>query len=158
MKYFFSIIAFCVFTLFCFSLFNWSSLPSEEADYVLVGKKTEKGNNITATEEILSTCFTRFETFKRSQPSDFEIEYFQETDAYFLNAKGTDAKGGEMLMRVSLHLLKDNSLQMPKSSLGESCAGNPCNHCTFRASGGCNPCTKPLTGTCNHTVTRGGIE
>ena len=138
-----------VITILCFLAFSFNSCTSSSANKgVLIGQHTKKGNLLTAKSETLKGCFTRFNAFKDSWPSGFKIQYFEETGAYFLNAKGKNSAGKEIIMRVTIDL-QDSNFYMKKSSIGESCTGDSCSGCTFKSKGGCL-CLD--TGSCNHYI------
>lgn len=95
---------------------------------------------------------------------DYEINYVDLYNSYFIQGRGVNAEGNSLLFRqeIALKKLKDGSQIINfgpgTDPISETCTGVNCSHCSFAAEGGCDCSTgidpnKPSG--CNHTITKG---
>lgn len=128
-------------------------LLKENITEPFVGRISDLGLDSNLCYDILEAYFPEL------NPSEPEITQ-GEDGTYYLFAKDC-TEGDCAIMRVSLEVSNRNLYLNRSLAIGETCTGNPCQHCTFKEGGGCkcndtdpNYPSNPSTGKCNHTITR----
>ena len=137
----------------------------ETADLKITELRIEPNKKISDYRSNITGQLSKFKiTEGVNNIKDYEINYVAVHDAYFIQGRGVDNEGNNVLFRQEIELkkLKDGSqvinFRPDPDPIGETCTGVNCSHCSFADEGGCD-CNQGIDPTkpagCNHKITKG---
>jgi hypothetical protein len=146
-------------------------------DTVVIGKyNLDSTFTITASNSTIDSIFLSESIFDGYAMSNYEITYSDSTGLFHLQSDGfgidSSNVGEEIKARFFLALDESNNSGEDLGWLlwgsggpqdfgfgadvadGETCSGNPCDHCYFKKGGGCGCKKLTIPRRCNHTISK----